>query len=512
MSIVDDVRDDWRSLDLAAKARLRWRLRARPKQLTPHVHTLCDDPSECEAIVAESWERYPMRFQELEREEFQLENGHVPWFIWLILAGRGWGKTRTGAEDIANFMLSNANVRVALVAPTFSDGRDTMVEGESGLLGVIPSALIESWNRSIGELILKNGSRAKIFSAEEPKRLRGPQHHRAWCDEIAAWRYLQATWDMLMFGLRLGRNPQVVITTTPKPYRFIKKLIAEAADRTKKTIVTTGSTFENVRNLPRTVIDKLTEAYAGTRLGRQELDAEVLEELSGGIVSQLDIDAMRLEPWQVGDALSATGFEHISDLLERVVTGVDPAVTANASSDETGIVVAGLTSGPCPFCSVTDNPRRRQHAVVLEDATLGRVTDNVWAQRIVEVHRAYRGDRVVAEVNNGGDLVESVMRAVDATLPVTQVRASRGKVKRAEPVGALYERHEVHHAGTFAKLEDQLTSLGVEPEDEPDPDSEDSNSPDRADACVWALTKLMIPDGSPLTGAVKAGDQRHRSR
>lgn len=498
---------NWRDLDLPAKARLRWRLKARSKQLTPPEHALCEDPDLCGEIIRISLERYPQRYMAPEREHFQLINGHVPWFIWLILAGRGWGKTRTGAEDIAKSMNERA-IRVALVGPTFADGRDTMVEGESGLLSVIPKSLIENWNRSIGELVLRNGSRAKIFSAEEPQRLRGPQHHRAWCDEIAAWRYLQATWDMLMFGLRLGREPKVIITTTPKPYRFIRRMVAQSTDRSQKVVLTTGSTFENKRNLPNVVINKLTETYEGTRLGRQELDAEVLEDLAGGIIKITDIDAMRLSNSDVRNAFPTAD---IKDLLDRIVVAVDPAVTANKTSNETGIVVAGRSMGPCPICSPIDNPRRRPHAFVLEDATAHRrVTEAEWSQNVVLTYRRWFADLVVGEVNNGGDLVEAVIRAVDGTLPYESVRASRGKVQRAEPIGALYERHEVHHVGTFPKLEDQLCRLGIDPEDEedPDPDDEDSSSPDRADACVWGLSELMIPDSKIISTTDTAVDER----
>jgi phage terminase large subunit-like protein len=491
-----EVPQDWRELDIVEKARLYWRLTSRPKQLTPDEHCLCEDPDMCADIIRESWRHFPLKLQEPEREAFCLANGHVPWFIWLILAGRGWGKTRTGAEDTSEFMEENPGARVALVAPTFSDGRDTMVEGESGLIGIIPRSRIDTWNRSIGELLLVNGSRAKIFSAEEPERLRGPQHHRAWCDEIAAWRYIQKTWDMLMFGLRLGRTPRVVITTTPKPYRFVRKLVAEASDPRKKVVLTSGATSENERNLPATVIAKLNETYEGTRLGRQELNAEVLEDLGGGIISLADIERRRLDAFEINTSLTDRRLEKIGELMDRIVVGVDPAVTANKQSNETGIVIVGRSAGACPICVAAENPRRRPHAFVLEDVS-GRQTDAEWAQQTVLAYRRWSADRVAAEVNNGGDLVESNLRGYDSSLPVKQVHATRGKVLRAEPIGAFYERGEVHHVGKFPMLEDQLCNLGVEPEDEEaDPDGEASTSPDRADACVWALTELMIPGGT----------------
>src|SRR5688500_9830319 len=280
MSVVD-LPPDWRDLDLVAKRRLRWLLKARSTQLTPDPHHFCDQPEDvCELALLEA----DLIDDPDEREAFLRAAGHFAWFIWLILSGRGWGKTRTGAEDVVDYALNHPKSRIALVAPTYADGRDTMVEGESGVLGVLPSKLIADWNRSIGELILTNGSRMKIFSAEKPERLRGPQHHRAWCDEIAAWAYLQETWDMLRFGLRLGKNPQVIITTTPKPLDFIRALVKRAGlGREGAVVKTTGSTFENAKNLARAALAELKSVYANTRMGRQELDGEVLEDIEGAL-------------------------------------------------------------------------------------------------------------------------------------------------------------------------------------------------------------------------------------
>lgn len=496
-----------RKLDLPAKVRLRWLLQARDKQITPDDHYLCDDPDRCLIVIEEAWDRYPSMHPKAAklRQNYLAANGHITWAVWMILAGRGWGKTRTGAEDIIKYMLDHPGSRIALVAATFQDGRDTMVEGESGLRGLIPESLELAWNRSLGEVVLKNGSRAKIFSAEEPERLRGPQHHRAWCDEVATWTYRQKTWDMLMFGLRLGTDPKAIITTTPKPYKFIKKMVENSKTPTEGVILTSGHTNENKINLPGTVIKKLEDAYANTRIGRQELAAEVLDDLGDGLIKPEFVEQRRLEIWQVRE-LGFTGddWEAFGEALGRIVIGVDPAVTSDETSAETGIVVVGMTKGPCPFCPVSENKRKRPHAVVLEDRS-GRYTDAEWATLVVELYRKWQADRVIAEKNNGGDMVGSVMYAVEPGLPVKLVWASRGKVKRAEPVGACYERLEVHHAmwpgANFAKLEDQLYLLGIEEEEDDEPTvsgDDDLVYFDRADACVWALTELMVPEDPPV--------------
>lgn len=369
------------------------------------------------------------------------------WYAWLILAGRGWGKTRTGAEDQAHFALSQPGSRLAVVAPTYADARDTCVEGESGLLSVIPPPCVRDWNRSLGELVLANGSRFKLFSADEPERLRGPQHHRAWCDELAAWKHPEA-FDQLLFGLRLGERPRVVVTTTPKPVRLIRELLQR-----RDVHVTRGSTFENAANLAPAALAQLRERYEGTRLGRQELYAEVLDDVPGALWTRTPLDALRVQ--------------QAPDLL-RVVVGIDPAVTSGESADETGIVVAGRG---------VDG-----HAYVLADLSC-RLSPNGWAKRAVTAYHERQADRIVAEVNNGGEMVELTIRTVDPTVSYKAVHASRGKRTRAEPVAALYEQGKVHHVGGLPDLEDQMCTYV--------PDAYDG-SPDRVDALVWALTELML--------------------
>lgn len=395
-------------------ARASWILKARPKQITPEGD----------------------------------------WRIWLILAGRGWGKTCTGAEDAAAFALWNDESRIGVAAPTFGDARDICVEGESGLLKALPPVCVETWNRSHGELILKNGSRFKLFSADEPERLRGPQFHRAWADELAAWKS-PAAFDQLQMGLRLGDSPRLVITTTPKPTALIKTLAARAG---KDVWLTKGRSEENSGNLAPGVLAALRERYGGTRLARQELDAEIIEDVEGALWRHADIDAARIEK---------------PPELKRVMIAIDPAVTSHDKSDETGIVAAGIAESG--------------HFYVLADAS-GRMQPEIWAMRALDLRSECDADLILGEVNEGGDLIERMLRMNDPYVPFKAVRAVKAKAARAWPVVALYARGLVHHAGTFTKLEDQMcrfTGEGLA-----------QGSPDRVDALVWALTELMQGAGN----------------
>lgn len=390
-----------------------------------------------------------------------LEDGYFPdarpkqrppdgdWSTWLILAGRGFGKTRTGAEWITDQALAVDGTRWAIVAPTFADARDTCVEGESGVLAVLRRRGREprTWNRSIGELVLANRSRIKLFSADEPERLRGPQHHGAWGDEPASWRYGQATWDQLQFGLRLGQRPRTVVTGTPKPVSIVRALVERDAPA---VAVTRGSTYENAENLAQAALDELRERYEGTRLGRQELHAELLLDTPGALWTTAVLDPHRVTA---------------APDLARVVVGVDPAATSSDDADDTGIVVAGRG---------VDG-----HFYVLADRSCHLSPDG-WARRVVQAHDDHHGDLVVAEQNNGGEMVEAVLRQVDRAVPVKRVTASRGKRVRAEPIAALYEQGRVHHVGRLVELEDQLCTWTPE----------SGTSPDRLDALVWALTEL----------------------
>lgn len=384
------------------------------------------------------------------------------WLVWLILAGRGWGKTRTGSEWLKEAALSVPQSRWAVVAPTFSDCRDTCVEGESGLLAVLPPDRVKQWNRSLGELTLANGARVKCFSADEPERLRGPQHHGAWCDEPASWRYREA-WDQLQFGLRLGTHPRTVVTGTPKPIPLIRDLV-----KRDDVVVTRGSTFDNRENLAPAMLAELEHRYAGTRLGRQELYAELLEDTPGALWNLSAIDSLRVPD-----------IDEVPDLRE-VVVAVDPAVTSGEDADETGIVAAG-----------TDYDG---HGHVLEDHS-GRYTPEQAMRLVVDTYHALQADAVVVEANNGGDYLPAMIHSIDRTVRVETVTATRGKALRAQPVAALYEQGRVHHVGMFPDLEDQMTAWT--------PD--DKTSPDRLDALVWAFTRLMLrPSGGIVNFEVAA--------
>jgi len=370
------------------------------------------------------------------------------WTTWLILAGRGFGKTRLGAEEIAWQAITQPGTRWAVVAPTFSDARDTCAEGESGIVSILNRyRMLENYNRSIGEILLKNGSRIKLFSADQPERFRGPQHHGAWCDELGAWRY-QDAWDQLQFGLRLGKKPRVIVTTTPRSTPLIR-MLAKRSDGSVE--ITRGSTFDNAANLAPSALMELQARYNGTRLGRQELYGEILDDIEGALWTSGLIDRNRIEK---------------APPMSRIVVSVDPAVTNNANSDETGIVVCGSTS--------------EGHGYVLGDYSFkGSPLD--WATKAVEIFDIYKADAVLVEVNQGGDMVSAVLKQVRSSLPIREIRAHVGKKLRAEPVAAMYEQGRIHHVGEFAQLEDQMTQWTTD----------DSDSPDRIDAMVQAFSDLL---------------------
>jgi phage terminase large subunit-like protein len=394
------------------------------------------------------------------------------WRVWLILAGRAWGKSRAGAEWVRGQVQSKRCGRLALCGATAADARDVMVEGESGLLAISPPWFRPTYEPSKRRLTWPNGAIATLYSADEPDRLRGPQHDGAWADEIAAWRYPEA-WDQLQFGLRLG-DPRVVATTTPRPTPLVRALIEAPT-----THATRGTTYENRDNLPASYFDQILAKYEGTRLGRQELLAEILDDNPGALFARTLIDDARVR--------------RAPDLL-RVVVAIDPAVSHDITSDETGIIVAGLGVD--------------LHAYVLDDLS-GRFTPSEWGKRAVDAYFDRDADRIIAEVNQGGDMVEANLRTIDPTIAYKAVRASRGKHVRAEPVAGLYEQGRVHHVGMLPELEDQMVSWDPTmprgarspargKTQSAAPVSSAERSPDRLDALVWAMTELML-EAQPVT-------------
>jgi predicted phage terminase large subunit-like protein len=357
------------------------------------------------------------------------------------------------------YAVENPNSLCAVVVPTFGDIRRVAFGGPSGLMSVIPRECLlsgsgQGYNVSSAEIKLWNGSKILGFSAEEPDRLRGPQFHRAWCDELAAWKNPE-TFDQLMFGLRLGESPRCIITTTPKPTKIIRNLMSRPDVHIHR-----GSTFDNAANLAPQALEALKERYAGTNLGRQELYAEILDDTEGALWTYDNLEQTRRTVEQVPDLL-------------RVVVAIDPAVTNNEGSDETGIVVAGVGVDGRYY--------------VLDDNS-GRMSADVWARTSVQAYYKYDADRIVAEVNNGGDLVERLLRTIDTAVPYTPVTASRGKLVRAEPIAAMYEQGKVSHVGTFPQLEEQLCTFTLG----------SRTSPDRLDALVWALTELSLSSGKAV--------------
>jgi len=396
-------------LQLVNAARYRWTLNARPAQLIPEGD----------------------------------------WTVWLVKTGRGWGKTRTGAETVR--IWKNQYPIITFIGATAGDARDIMVEGESGILKCSPSWDMPKYEPSKRKISWKNGAYALIFTADEPDRLRGFQSHAGWCDELAAWRYGQDTWDMFMMGLRLGTHPRVIATTTPRPTKMIKDLVKDP-----NTFVTSGSTYENTGNLAPAFLNTILTKYEGTRLGRQELNAEILSEIEGALwtLRMIDRDRVKTHP----------------DLVKLAVA-IDPSVTSNKDSDECGIIMGGMAA---------------DGQIYIKEDLSDIMTPLVWAGKAVDTYHRVKADRILAETNNGGDLVETVIHQIDHNAAYESVWASRGKVTRAEPVQALYEQRRVHHVGSLPKLEDEMTTWTPK----------DGKSPNRIDALVWLVTWLMDLDGS----------------
>jgi phage terminase large subunit-like protein len=385
------------------------------------------------------------------------------WRAWLIMAGRGFGKTRAGAEWVRMVAENDGSARIALVASSLSEARAVMIEGESGIMACCAPESRPHFESVRRRLIFPNGAEAKLFSAAEPESLRGPQHSHAWCDEIGKWPLASdaATrcWDNLLMGLRLGTDPRIAVTTTPRSVPLVRRLLEGQGDGS--TAVTRGKTSDNAQHLPQRFLDAMEAEYAGSLLARQELDGELVDNVEGALWSRELIESAR----------ASNAPADLVNGLTRVVVAVDPPASANG--DACGIVVAAIDASGT--------------AHVLADCSVEQASPESWARAVAQSAEHWSADRVIAEANQGGAMVESVLRAADCALPIKLVHATRGKSARAEPVAALYEVGRVKHHGLFAQLEDQLCGLM--------PGGEyhgPGRSPDRADALVWALSELCL--------------------
>lgn len=402
---------------------------------------------ELKEIAAKKWD-----WTHHARPEQLAPNGN--WLTWLVLAGRGFGKTRCGAEFIRAEVMAKRASRVALIAETQKDLEEVMVFGESGIVSVFPPEHAPKITKKPIRIVFHTGAVATGYNATEPDQLRGPQFDCAWGDELAKWRYARETWDQLQFGLRLGKQPRQVITTTPRPIPILKEILAAA-----NTVVSRGVTSDNAQNLAPSFLKSITDKYAGTRLGRQELSAEILDDVPDALWTRAALDRDRKKPNEI-------------PALKRVVVAVDPAAKKNEIPEDgaaTGIIVAAIGIDGRGY--------------VIDDQTC-RESPNGWARMAVACFDRHDADCIVGEVNNGGDMVAATVKAVRPTVPFREVRASRGKWTRAEPVAALYEQGRISHVGTFAALEDEMVNFSAN-------GLVGDRSPDRVDALVWALTQLF---------------------
>jgi phage terminase large subunit-like protein len=386
-----------------------------------------------------------------------LTTAGAPWRVWLILGGRGAGKTRAGAEWVKGLALGRPQFsmrplgRIALIGETAADVRDVMIEGVSGLLSVHGKRDRPRWESSRKRLLWDSGAVAQAFSAEDPESLRGPQFHAAWCDELAKWRYGRETWDMLQFGLRLGDWPRQLVTTTPRPTPLLKELIAHPA-----TALTRALTRENAANLAPSFLESVIAQYAGTRLGRQELDGEIIEERKDALWTRDMIETARVAE---------------APPLVRIVVAVDPPATSGKRADNCGVIAAGVDATGLVH--------------VLDDATLAAARPAQWARAAIALYHRREADALIAEVNQGGEMVRAVLHEADPSVPVAMVRATRGKYLRAAPAAQLYEQGRVRHVGAFPALEDEMCDFGLD-------GLSSGRSPDRLDALVWAITALAL--------------------
>ncbi len=381
------------------------------------------------------------------------------WRTWVILGGRGAGKTRAGSEwvrGIAERPIPERPPRIALIGETFEQAREVMVFGESGILAVCPDNARPRWVPGRHMLVWPNGVSAQLFSAHDPESLRGPQFDAVWADELGKWRRAGDVWDMVQFCLRLGDDPRACVTTTPRRVPALQQLLKRPS-----TVVTHAPTHANRANLADSFLAEIESRYGGTRLGREEIEGVMLDDVEGAM-------------WSHGQFVALQKAD-LPD-LHRVVVAIDPPGTSHAGSDECGIVVAGV---------IMDGPVHEWQAYVIEDASVSAARPTDWAKAAIAAMERHGADRLVAEVNQGGDMVEAVLRQIDPLVAYRSVHASKGKVARAEPVAALYEQGRVFHARGLGPLEDQMCQMSVQ-------GFEGKGSPDRVDALVWALHDLMI--------------------
>lgn len=421
--------------------------------ITKPVHHVAQLPEQYQLDVYQSLS-HAQRRELLSRWHLWAHDGQRPmgddWRIWMILAGRGFGKTRAGSEWVSELARDNGSLRFALVGATMDDVRKVMVEGESGLIAVKRAHEKVDFNVAKGEVKFSSGAMAHIYSAESYDKLRGPEHHHAWCDELAKWNHAEKAWDNMILGLRLSENSRILVTTTPRPVPIVRRILAEKGVR-----VIRGGTADN-GNLPPEFVANMQAIYGGTRLGRQELEGELIEDFAGALWTREMIENSRIS--RVPE-------------MARIIIAVDPPVTSGG--DACGIIAAGKG--------------RDGKAYVLADHSVSGQSPEGWARAVAGAAESWQADRVIAEGNQGGEMVESTLRAANMAMPIKRVHASKGKSARAEPVAALYESSRVFHAGAFPQLEDEMCGLiaggGYEGP---------GRSPDRADALVWAMHELML--------------------
>jgi phage terminase large subunit-like protein len=450
-------------------------------------------PPEERAVILDGFDEDTLEALQWDWRFWGRPKQHSPegsWSTWLILAGRGWGKTRTGAEWIKEVVCGKTPLapgryhRIAIVGETAADVRDVIVEGNSGIMSVFPKDFMPKYEPSKRRLTWPNGAIATCYNAIEPDQLRGPQHDAAWCDEMAKWRYVQETWDNLQFGLRLGTDPKQVITTTPRPLPILRQLIHDP-----NTVVTKGSMYENRSNLSQKFLDQAKAKYEGTRLGRQEIDAEILDDSPDALWQRSKIDEQRITV--KGGKPFYAGREFKLPDMRRIVVAIDPAIGTGGKGTvpegaETGIIVAGLGVDGRGY--------------VLQDVSCG-LDPGGWGLRAVKAYDEYEADVIVGEINQGGEMVGYVIRSIRNSIPFKPVHASRGKSVRAEPVAALYQQGRISHVGAFPQLEDQMvlfTPFGID----------GIETADRTDALVWALTALFphivnFKDKEPAKDAIR---------